>query len=130
MHFYGRNAKPSAQIEVKNSLRKRPLSLLSEVQPSGPNASSPGSYKPAAMAKRKHKKITPADEPEPGTRRSPRRAPTAGQRAAPAPFRERVETRRARAIDERPTSRSRVGVVPSRACSECPIILGERMYSI
>ena len=85
MHFYGRNAKPSAQIEVKNSLRKRPLSLLSEVQPSGPNASSPGSYKPAAMAKRKHKKITPADEPEPGTRRSPRRAPTAGQRAALAP---------------------------------------------
>ena len=41
------------------------------------------------MAKRKHKKITPAGEPEPGTRRSPRRAPTAVQRApggaAPAP---------------------------------------------
>ena len=33
------------------------------------------------MAKRKHKKITPADEPEPGTRRSPRRAQPAGQRA-------------------------------------------------
>jgi hypothetical protein len=38
------------------------------------------------MAKRKHKKITPADEPEPGTRRSPRRAPTAASAVqAPPP---------------------------------------------